>query len=92
MKEFSQEYVTVAVVDADGKKFQGVVLNEDSFTLQMIDSGEKLHLLQKDKVKSLQETRESLMPAYDKKMLSDKEVQDVVAYLLSIGATNGGGQ
>src|SRR6202165_1588012 len=29
MKEFSQEYETVNVVDAAGQKFQGVVLNED---------------------------------------------------------------
>src|ERR1700736_1511363 len=35
MKEFSQEYVTVTVVDAGGQKIQGVVLNEDNFTLQM---------------------------------------------------------
>src|SRR5215469_17640607 len=33
MKEFTEEYETVTVVDSAGKKFQGVVLNEDSFTL-----------------------------------------------------------
>ena len=48
MKEFSQEYATVTVVDAAGQKFQGVVLNEDNFTLQMIDTREQLHLFEKD--------------------------------------------
>src|SRR5580693_6869230 len=38
MKEFSQEYVTVTVVDGSGQKFQGTILNEDNFTLQMIDT------------------------------------------------------
>jgi cytochrome c oxidase cbb3-type subunit III len=92
MKEFSQEYVTVTVTDASGQKFQGVVLNEDSFTLQMMDTREQLHLFEKGKLRSLQETRESLMPAYDEKMLPEKDLQDILAYLLSVGAPAGGAQ
>jgi putative heme-binding domain-containing protein len=83
MKEFSQEYETVNVVDDRGQKFQGVVLNEDNFTLQMIDTREQLHLFEKDKLHSLEKSRESLMPKYDDKMLPDKDLQDIVAYLLS---------
>jgi cytochrome c oxidase cbb3-type subunit III len=92
MKEFSQEYETVTVVDAGGQKFQGVVLNEDSFSLQMIDTREQLHLFEKEKLRSFQKTRESLMPAYDEKMLPDKDLQDIVAYLLSVSAATGGAQ
>jgi cytochrome c oxidase cbb3-type subunit 3 len=86
MKEFSQEYETVTVVTADGTKFMGVVLNEDHFTLQMMDTRDQLHLLEKDKLRSLEKSRESLMPAYDQKMLSDKDLQDLIAYLLAVGA------
>ena len=86
MKEFSQEYETVTVVTADGTKFMGVVLNEDHFTLQMIDTREMLHLFEKDRLRSFEKSRESLMLAYDQKMLSDKDLQDVIAYLLSVGA------
>src|SRR5713226_5619251 len=86
MKEFSQEYETVTVVSAEGTKFMGVVLNEDHFTLQMMDTREQLHLFEKDKLRSLEKSRESLMPAYDQKMLSDRELQDVIAYLLAVGA------
>jgi cytochrome c oxidase cbb3-type subunit 3 len=86
MKEFSQEYETVTVVTADGTKFMGVVLNEDHFTLQMMDTREQLHLFEKGKLRSLDKSRESLMPAYDQKMLSDKDLQDVMAYLLAVGA------
>jgi len=85
MKEFSQEYETVNVVDDRGQKFQGVVLNEDNFTLQMIDTREQLHLFEKEKLRSLEKTRESLMPKYDDKMLPEKDLQDIVAYLLSAG-------
>ena len=83
MKEFSQEYETVTVVDGGGQKFQGVVLNEDNFTLQMLDTREQLHLFEKDKVRSVEKNRESLMPKYDQKMLPEKDLQDIVAYLLS---------
>ena len=87
MKEFSQEYETVNVVDDRGQKFQGVVLNEDNFTLQMIDTREQIHLFEKEKLRSLDKSRESLMPKYDDKMLPEKDLQDIVAYLLSQGSS-----
>lgn len=85
MKEFPQEYVSVSVVTADGTKLSGVVLNEDQFTLQMLDTREQLHLFEKDKLRSLEKRRESAMPAYDQKVLSDKDLQDLIAYLQTIG-------
>jgi putative heme-binding domain-containing protein len=86
MKEFSQEYETVDVETADGQKFSGVILNEDHFTVQMLDLRERLHLFEKDKLRSFEKSRKSLMPAYDKNMLSDKDLQDILAFLLSVGA------
>jgi cytochrome c oxidase cbb3-type subunit III len=86
MKEFSQEYETVTVVTADGTKLMGVVLNEDNFTLQMMDTREQLHLLQKDRLRAYEKTRGSLMPPYDQGMLSDKDLQDLIAYLLAVSA------
>jgi cytochrome c oxidase cbb3-type subunit 3 len=85
MKEFSQEYVTVTAVDLRGEKCLGVVLNEDNFTLQMIDTREQLHLFDKSKLQSLEESRQSLMPAYDQKMLPEKDLQDLIAFLLATG-------
>jgi len=86
MKEFPQEYESVSVVTAEGTKLSGVILNEDQFTLQMLDTREQLHLFQKDKLRSFEKRRESAMPAYDQKALSDKDLQDLIAYLQSVGA------
>lgn len=86
MKEFSQEYETVKVETADGQKFTGVILNEDHFTVQMLDLREQIHLFEKDKLRSFEKSRKSLMPAYDKSMLSDRDLQDILAFLLSVGA------
>ena len=86
MKEFAQEYETVKVETNDGQKLTGVVVNEDSFTLQMFDTGEHLHLFDKSQLRSFQKSRESLMPAYDQKTLGDKDLQDIIAFMLSVGA------
>ena len=85
-KEFPQEYESVTVVTADGKKYLGVVLNEDDFTVQMMDPREQIHFFEKDKLKSFEKTRESLMPAYDAKNLSDKDLQDIIAFMLEASA------
>jgi hypothetical protein len=49
-------------------------------------------LFEKGKLRSLEKTRESLMPAYDEKMLPEKDLQDILAYILAVGAPAGGGQ
>jgi cytochrome c oxidase cbb3-type subunit 3 len=85
-KEFPQEYLSVNVETADGQKFSGVVLNEDNFTLQMMDMREQIHLFEKDKLKTCEISRESRMPAYDRKTLSDNDLQDIIAYLASVSA------
>jgi cytochrome c oxidase cbb3-type subunit III len=85
-KEFPQEYESVTAVTADGKKIKGVTLNEDSFSVQIMDMGEQIHLLEKNKLLSFQKTRESAMPKYTVDTLSDKELEDIVAYLVSVGA------
>ena len=92
MKEFSEQYETVTVVDGSGQKFQGTILNEDSFTLQMMDTREQLHLLEKDKLKSIEKSRESLMPPFGPDMLPEKDLQDLIAFLLSVAAAPGAGQ
>jgi cytochrome c oxidase cbb3-type subunit III len=84
-KEFPQEYETVTVVTANGKEIRGVTLNEDSFSVQLMDSDEKIHLLEKDKLLSFRKSRESLMPKYNADVLNDKDLEDIVAYLTSLG-------
>ena len=77
---------TVTVITANGEEIKGVTLNEDSFTLQMMDTAEHLRLLEKDKLRSINKTRQSLMPIYNADLLSDKDLHDIIAYLISVGA------
>jgi cytochrome c oxidase cbb3-type subunit 3 len=84
-KEFAQEYETVTVVTLDGQEIKGVTLNEDQFSLQMMDTTERLHVFEKDKLRSIQKSRNSLMPSYNSTIVSDHDLEDIVAYLLSVG-------
>jgi small nuclear ribonucleoprotein (snRNP)-like protein len=82
MKEFSAEYETVEVVTSDGTKYNGTLLNEDSFTIQFLDTREQLHSFDKASLKSWRKSRDSLMPAYDEKTLAEKDLQDLLAFLV----------
>jgi len=85
-KEFPQEYETVTVVTDNGHEITGVTLNEDSFSIQMLDTAEQLHFLQKDKLKSWQTSRRSLMPAYNPDVLPDQDLHDIIAYFERVAA------
>lgn len=85
-KEFAQRYETVTVVTPDGQEIKGVTLNEDSFSLQLMDTAEQIHLFEKDKLRAIQKSRESLMPSYDMGTLSDRDLNDIIAYLLAVNA------
>lgn len=85
-KEFPQEYETITVVTADGKQIKGVALNEDNFSVQIMDTSEQIYLLDKEKLRSFQKSRESIMPQYNPDILSGKDLDDIVAYLVSVGA------
>jgi cytochrome c oxidase cbb3-type subunit III len=89
LKDFSQEYETVKMVTEDGTKLQGVILNEDSFTVQMMDTREQVRSFEKTKLRSYEKTRESLMPAYDSKTLPDKDLNDLIAFLLAASSQGG---
>jgi cytochrome c oxidase cbb3-type subunit III len=85
-KQIASRYETVSVATVDGKDSQGIVLNEDRFSLQMMDTREKILLFEKDHLKSIKKSGVSLMPPYDKNLLSDKDLDDIVGFLESVSA------
>ena len=80
-KKLPPQYQTVSVVTRDGKRITGVRKNEDTFSLQLMSPDEQLHLFLKRDLEKVITESHSLMPAYDRKMLSEQELEDLVAYL-----------
>lgn len=77
-------YDTVTAVTKDGQRITGVAKNEDTFTLQLMDQSERLHLFFKSDLAQVIHEPKSLMPAYDEHMLTASELEDLVAYLDSL--------
>jgi putative heme-binding domain-containing protein len=79
------EFLAVRVVTREGRELRGVRINEDSFTIQLRDANNQFHSLRKADLKEIEkEFGKSLMPAY-KDRLSATEINDLVAYLASLG-------
>jgi putative heme-binding domain-containing protein len=73
----------VRVVARDGSVITGRRLNEDTYTLQIIDDRERLHSLVKADLREYTIGTTSPMPSF-RATLSQAEIGDVVAYLLSL--------
>jgi cytochrome c oxidase cbb3-type subunit 3 len=80
------DYDTVTVVTAGGQKIVGVAKNEDTFSIQLLDTRQQLQFFMKKDLKEVTHERKSLMPAYSEQMLKPADLQDLVAYLESLRA------
>jgi len=75
---------TVIVKMRDGREIRGVRRNEDTFTLQMVDASGQLHLLDKTTLAEVRNENRSLMPADYASRLNAAEIQNLVAYLVTL--------
>jgi mono/diheme cytochrome c family protein len=73
----------VRIVTKDGTVITGRRLNEDTYSLQIIDDRERLRSLLKSDVREFTIATTSAMPTY-KDTLTAEEQADVLAYLLSL--------
>ncbi len=86
-KELMHGFETVEVRFRDGRRLRGVRKNEDTFSLQMMDDKEKLHLLQKKDLAEVRLTGKSLMPEAP---ISGARMDDVIAFLKKSPALEAG--
>ena len=77
----------VRAVLRDGTVVTGRRLNEDTFTVQLIDSNERLVSLDRAAIRDYEVSTQATMPSYAD-ALSDDERADLVAYLLSLKGPN----
>ena len=68
----------------DGAPIQGVKKNEDLFSVQIMDTRERIQGYEKDKVKSVLNGKKSAMPIFGPDRLSDSDLDDLLRYLQSL--------
>jgi putative heme-binding domain-containing protein len=73
---------------AGGGTQSGVRLNEDMYSLQMMDMAGELHSLPKKDLAAITYTEKSLMPSYEGRF-SDSELTDLLSYLHSLRPAGG---
>jgi putative heme-binding domain-containing protein len=73
----------VKIVTRDGRTLRGRRLNEDTFTIQVIDENEKLVSLEKSEIREFEAGTASAMPSFGGK-LTENEIADLLAYLVSL--------
>lgn len=67
----------------DGKNYTGRILNQDSFTIQLIDTQQRLLSFSKTDLREVTAVPKSPMPSYREK-LSSQELNDLLWYLVSL--------
>ncbi|HEV3482692.1 MAG TPA: c-type cytochrome [Candidatus Acidoferrales bacterium] len=78
------QYLMFRAVEKDGHEVEGTRMGEDSFTIVLKDASGKFHGFRKPDLRSLEkEPGKSFMPSF-KGTLSDAQLDDVVAYLMSL--------
>jgi putative heme-binding domain-containing protein len=81
-------YKSAAVTTRSGDHIEGVVRNEDNFSVQVQATDGSFHFFQKSDLRSLQYLDRSLMPTNYSERLSQAELNDLASYLMSAGSSS----
>ena len=77
-------YETVTLVTKDGQRIRGLKKNEDVFSIQVMDTRERIQGYLKSNLQDVIYEKASLMPEYGPGRLNDKDLNDVDGYLSTL--------
>ena len=81
-------YAPVTIQPPTGPAIQGVKKNEDTFSVQIMDTRERIQGFEKDKMKTVQDNIRSAMPAFGPERISDRDLDDLLRYLSTLRGFN----
>lgn len=81
-------YRTVAIVTADGRRLRGLKKSEDAFSIQIVDTSERLQGYLKADLREVQDEADSLMPPFGPDVLSDADLNNLLRFLTSVHEDN----
>jgi len=84
---FTSGYDPVTLVTRDGHQIQGTRKGEDAFSIQIMDTSERLQGYLKATLREVIRDKKSLMPDFGPDRLSDRELNDLLAYLGTLRAS-----
>src|SRR5262249_11250017 len=75
------DYVTVTLVLRDGQRIRAVKKNENEFSIQVMDTRQRVQGYVKANLTEVVAEKQSLMPAFSAAQLSDGDLDDLLSYL-----------
>ena len=82
-------YRSAVLVMRDGDRVEGVIRNEDNFSVQLQTKDGGFHFLQKSDLQTVEHARESSMPTNYGERLSSNELDDLVSFLMNNATSKG---
>ena len=83
-EDFKSGYEPVTITPTDGQPIHGVKKNEDLFSVQIMDSRERIQGYEKDHVRSVVNDTKSAMPVYGPDRLNENDLDDLLRYLQTL--------
>jgi putative heme-binding domain-containing protein len=84
VEDFRPGYEPVTITPANGQPIRGVKKNEDLFSVQIMDTRERIQGYERDQVKEVTNDARSAMPSFGTDRLSEGELDDIVRYLQTL--------
>jgi len=81
---FPPGYETVTLVTKDGQRIRGTRKNEDAFSIQVMDTRERIQGYLKGDLREVIYEKDSLMPAFTAARLNDNDLNDLIGYLTTL--------
>jgi putative heme-binding domain-containing protein len=80
-KRIAEGFEAVSVTMRDGTHLRGIAKNHDNYSIQLLDSAGKLHLVARADTGKIEISERSLMPDDFARRLTAEETRDVLAFL-----------
>jgi len=87
-KNVAPEYWVAKLITKDGKEHAGFIMNQDTYSIQMLDFEDGLRTVQRSDVKDFGVDRTSMMFAFKDKV-TPAELEDLTAFLSSLVRARG---
>ena len=78
-----EEYTQFIVLTGDGRRLSGLVAGQDKTTVTLKDEEGRTTRLDRSRIEEMSASPVSFMPEGQLKPLSDKQIRDLFAYLMS---------
>jgi putative heme-binding domain-containing protein len=84
VEDFTAGFEPVTVTTKTGQAVQGVKKNEDLFSVQVMDSRERIQGYLKSDVRQVTDGKQSAMPVFGPDRLSESDLTDLLGYLATL--------